>query len=137
MVCEDTFTEKKKYECKTVEEMKCEKEFSTEYEPACFQQILDNCQNVSQDISPTLRSKQPLKLHFHICTRDAQRDCTPQCTRSLGKTTCHKVKVVTPHTICTKVPKEVCASVKKKVPYKKCHDLPKKVCEKVPQKVCK
>ena len=47
VVCEDIFTEREKYECETVEETKCEEEFTTKYEPACFQQILDNCKNVS------------------------------------------------------------------------------------------
>jgi len=116
MVCEETFTEREKYECKTVEETKCENGFTTEYEPACFQQILDNCQN--------------------ICKRGVQPDCMPQCARSLGKTSCHKVKVVTPHTTCTKVPKEVCGNVKKQVPYEKCHDVPRKVCEQVPRENC-
>jgi len=117
MVCEETFTEKEKYECNVVEETKCENGYTTEYEPACFQQILENCEN--------------------ICKRGIQPDCMPQCARSLGKTSCHKVKVVTPHTTCTKVPKEVCANVKKRVPYEKCHDVPKKVCEQVPREVCK
>merc|ERR1719320_868761 len=39
MVCEETFTEKEKYECNVVEETKCENGYTTEYEPACFQQI--------------------------------------------------------------------------------------------------
>jgi len=117
MVCEETFTERDAYECNIVEETKCEKGHTTEYEPACFQQILENCEN--------------------ICKRGIQPDCMPQCARSLGKTSCHKVKVVTPHTTCTKVPKEVCGNVKKRVPYEKCHDVPKKVCEQVPREVCK
>jgi len=117
MVCEETFTEREKYECNTIEETKCEKAFTTEYEPACFQQILNNCES--------------------ICKRGAQQtDCLPQCARSLGKTSCHKVKVVTPHTTCSKVPKEVCGNVKKQVPYEKCRDVPRKVCKKVPKEVC-
>eukprot|EP00091_Calanus_sinicus_P004885 TRINITY_DN1523_c0_g1_i8.p1 TRINITY_DN1523_c0_g1~~TRINITY_DN1523_c0_g1_i8.p1 ORF type:complete len:677 (-),score=189.71 TRINITY_DN1523_c0_g1_i8:109-2076(-) len=117
MVCEETFTEREKYECKIVEETKCEQGHTTEYEPACFQQILENCEN--------------------ICKRGIQPDCMPQCARSLGKTSCHKVKVVTPHTTCIKVPKEVCGNIKKRVPYEKCHDVPKKICKQVPQEVCK
>merc|ERR1711942_195078 len=34
MVCEETFTEKEKYECNVVEETKCENGYTTEYEPA-------------------------------------------------------------------------------------------------------
>jgi len=117
MVCEETFTEREKYECNIVEETKCEKGVTTEYEPACFQQILDTCES--------------------ICKRGIQPNCMPQCARSLGKTSCHKVKVVTPHTTCAKVPREVCENVKKRVPYEKCHDVPKKVCEQVPREVCK
>jgi len=116
MVCEETFTEKEKYECNIVEETKCEKGHTVDYEPACFQQILDNCEN--------------------ICKRGIQPDCVPQCARSLGKTSCHKVKVVTPHTTCTKVPKEVCGNIKKQVPYEKCRDVPRKVCEQIPREVC-
>merc|ERR1719500_2075542 len=82
MVCEETFTEREKYECNIVEETKREKGVTTEYEPACFQQILENCES--------------------ICKRGIQPNCMPQCARSLGKTSCHKVKVVTPHTTCTK-----------------------------------
>merc|ERR1712123_386093 len=117
MVCEETFTERETHECHIVEESKCENGYTTEYEPACFQQILENCEN--------------------ICKRGIQPDCMPQCARSLGKTSCHKVKVVTPHTTCVKVPKEVCGNITKRVPYEKCHDVPRKVCEQVPQEVCK
>merc|ERR1712128_237757 len=117
MVCEETFTERETHECHIVEESKCENGYTTEYEPACFQQILENCEN--------------------ICKRGIQPDCMPQCARSLGKTSCHKVKVVTPHTTCVKVPKEVCGNITKRVPYEKCHDVPRKVCEQVPREVCK
>ena len=49
MVCEETFAEREKYECKIVEETKCEQGHTIEYEPACFQQILENCENVRSD----------------------------------------------------------------------------------------
>jgi hypothetical protein len=49
MVCEETFTERDNYECKIVEETKCEQGHTIDYEPACFQQILENCENVRSD----------------------------------------------------------------------------------------
>ena len=83
------------------------------------------------------RNDRLIIIYFQVCKRGAQPDCLPQCARSVGLTSCHKVKVVTPHTTCTKVPKEVCANVKEQVPYEECHQVPREICQKVQREHCK
>ena len=51
MVCEETTTEREREVCDTVMEEVCETVLTTEYEPACFQKIINHCGNVSHDFS--------------------------------------------------------------------------------------
>ena len=48
MVCEETTVEREKPYCETVIEDVCETGTATDYEPACFQQIINHCDGVSQ-----------------------------------------------------------------------------------------
>ena len=47
MVCEETSIEREKEVCDTVLEEVCETGVTTEYEPACFQRVINHCSNVS------------------------------------------------------------------------------------------
>lgn len=49
MVCEDTSIEREKEVCDTVLEEVCETGITTEYEPACFQRVINHCSNVSSN----------------------------------------------------------------------------------------
>ena len=50
MVCEETSIEREKEVCDTVLEEVCETGVTTEYEPACFQQVINHCSNVSSNM---------------------------------------------------------------------------------------
>lgn len=49
MVCEETSIEREKEVCDTVLEEVCETGITTEYEPACFQRVINHCSNVSSN----------------------------------------------------------------------------------------
>lgn len=117
MVCEETSIEREKEVCDTVLEEVCETGVTTEYEPACFQRVINHCSNV--------------------CKRELDVNCKPNCEVSLAAPNCHKVKVVTPTKSCTKLPREKCGPKIITVPYEKCHDEPHKVCEKVEKSSCR
>ena len=51
MVCEETTIEREKHQCEVVVEDVCEEGITTEYEPACFQQIINHCDGVNNEIS--------------------------------------------------------------------------------------
>lgn len=117
MVCEETSIEREKEVCDTVLEEVCKTGVTTEYEPACFQRVINHCSNV--------------------CKRALDVSCKPNCEVSLAAPNCHKVKVVTPTKSCTKVPREKCGPKIITVPYEKCHDEPHKVCQKVEKSSCR
>jgi len=117
MVCEETTTEREREVCDTVMEEVCETVLTTEYEPACFQKIINHCGNV--------------------CKRALDVNCQPECEASLASPNCHHVKVVTPTQSCTQVPREQCGTELVSVPYEKCHDVPHQVCQKVEKTSCR
>ena len=46
MICEETTIEREKHQCEVIVEDVCEEGVTTEYEPACFQQIINHCEGV-------------------------------------------------------------------------------------------
>merc|ERR1719347_814332 len=116
MVCVETTVDREKPYCETVLEDVCETGIATDYEPACFQQIINHCDGV--------------------CKRDSSADCRPACERSLAPPYCHRVKVVSPTRTCNKVSREQCGTRVVSVPYEKCHDEPTRVCQQVQTNSC-